>query len=157
MATKKGIAVTAAIAAAIVGASFLIWFIPESSPARTESEIISDVYTRHNDLLGNVESMFEEWKRGNITSDDMLGEISAARSDIRGMRNQIEDASPGAAWQRSFDLYVRALDVSSEYLEAIETRVNDGAMSEPDSEVSDLMKEWRAFVDESVAAMPIGQ
>ncbi len=157
MATKKGIAVTVAIVVAIVGASFLIWFIPVSNPALTESEIISDVYARHNDLLGNVELMFEDWRKGNATSDDILDKIGAARTDIQGMRDQIEDASPGAQWQRSFDLYVQALESSTQYLDAIETRVNAGDTSEPDTEISDLMSKWRALVDESVAAMPLAQ
>ncbi len=157
MATKKGIAVTVAIVAAIVAASFLIWFIPVSNPALTESEIISDVYSRHDDRLGNVEVMFEDWRKGNVTSDDILDEIGAARTDIQGMRDQIEDANPGAQWQRSFDLYVQALESSLEYLDAIESRVNAGDTSEPSTEMSDLMKEWRTLVDESVAAMPLAQ
>jgi hypothetical protein len=70
LASKKGIAITAVIAAAIVGSSFLIWLIPQSSPGsmiglpRDDNGIISDVYSRHQSLATNIESKFEQWKGG---------------------------------------------------------------------------------------------
>jgi hypothetical protein len=60
LASKKGIAVTAAIAAGIVGASFLIWLLPQSSPGTTitptnDYRDINNVYARHNNLAEEAE------------------------------------------------------------------------------------------------------
>lgn len=154
MASKKGIAITAAIVAAIVGASSLVWLIPQSSPGMTSSEIISDVYARHNDLAANVESRLEQWQAGNVSSQDMLTQISAARADIQEMQKQIRDARPEAEWRQSFNLYTQALETFLEFLGAAETRVNSGDVSDS-PEIEDLKKRWRDYVDQSVEAMPI--
>jgi hypothetical protein len=83
LASKKGIAITATIAAAIVGSSFLIWLIPQSSPGsmvelpRDDDEILSDVYSRHQSLATNIQSKFDQWKSGEVvTTSDMLSQIS---------------------------------------------------------------------------------
>lgn len=154
MASKKGMAITAAIVAAIVGASFLVWLIPQSNPGMTSSEIVSDVYARHNDLAANVESMLEQWQAGDVSSQDMLTQISAARADIQQMQKQIRDASPEAEWRQSFNLYAQALETFLEFLGAAETRVNSGDVSDS-PEIEDLKKRWRDYVDQSVAAIPI--
>ena len=162
MASKKGIAITAIIAAAIVGSSFLIWVIPQSSPGsmteipRDDNEIISDVYSRHQSLATNIESKFEQWKSGEVTSSDMLSQISLDRSDIQNMRQQLDSASPAQEWQQSFDFYIQALDSFLAYLDLMQTILegNDGM---PDSNVrlDDLKQEWEGYVNNSINAVPI--
>lgn len=162
MASKKGIAITAAILAAIVGASFLIWLVPQSNPGslitpRTDSEIISDVYARHNDLAVDIESGVSRWMQGNVTSEEILGQIALSRPRVQDMQKQVQDANAAQEWQQSFDLYDLALNVFSEYLDAAETLVKNGDTSGSDSDIEDLRAEWRGYVDQSVQAMPIAQ
>ncbi len=162
MASRKGIAITAAIVAAIVGASFLIWFIPQSNPGslitpRSDSEIISDVYSRHNDLADDIESKVSQWRQGNLTSEEILGQITQARPRVQEMEKQIQDANPAQEWQQSFDLYELALGVFSEYLDAAETLVKTGDTSGSDVNIEELRTEWRGYVDQSVQAMPAAQ
>lgn len=162
MASKKGIAITAAIAAAIVGSSFLIWLIPQSSPGsmtrlpRQDNSIISDVYSQHQSLATSIESKFEQWKSGEVTSSDMLSQISLDRSDIQNMRQQLDSASPAQEWQQSYDFYIQALDSFLIYLNLMQTIIeeNDGL---PDSNVKldDLKQEWEGYVNNSINAMPI--
>jgi hypothetical protein len=162
LASRKGIAITAAIVAAIVGASFLIWFIPQSNPGslitpRSDSEIISDVYSRHNDLADDIESKVSQWRQGNLTSEEILGQITQARPRVQEMEKQIQDANPAQEWQQSFDLYELALGVFSEYLDAAETLVKTGDTSGSDVNIEELRTEWRGYVDQSVQAMPAPQ
>ncbi|HEY8140482.1 MAG TPA: hypothetical protein VIE86_05305 [Nitrososphaera sp.] len=162
MASRKGIAITAAIVAAIVGASFLIWFIPQSNPGslitpRSDSEIISDVYSRHNDLADDIESKVSQWRQGNLTSEEILGQITQARPRVQEMEKQIQDANPAQEWQQSFDLYELALGVFSEYLDAAETLVKTGDTSGSDVNIEELRTECRGYVDQSVQAMPAPQ
>jgi hypothetical protein len=155
-------AVTAAIMAAIVGASFLIWFIPQSNPGslitpRADSEIISDVYARHNDLADDIESKVSQWRQGDLTSEEILDQITQARPRVHEMEKQIRDSNPAQEWQESFDLYEAALSVFSEYLDAAEALVNAGDTSGSDADIEDLRAEWRGYVDQSVRAMPAAQ
>ena len=161
MASKKGIAITAAIAAAIVGSSFLIWLIPQRSPGSMielprDDEIISDVYSRHQSLATNIQSKFDQWKSGEVTSSDMLSQISLDRSDIQNMRQQLDSASPAQEWQQSYGFYIQALDSFLKYLDRMQTTIekNDG-MLDSTVKLDGLKQEWEGYVDDSINAMPI--
>ncbi|HEX2168860.1 MAG TPA: hypothetical protein VHF65_01045 [Nitrososphaera sp.] len=162
MASKKGIAITAVIAAAIVGSSFLIWIIPQSSPSSMidlppdDNGIISDVYSRHQILATNIESNFEQWKSGEVTSGDMLSQISRDRSDIQNIRQQLDSASPAQKWQQSYDFYIQALDSFLKYLDMMQTIiVENDAMPDSNLKLDALKQEWQGHVDSAVNAMPI--
>jgi hypothetical protein len=162
LASKKGVAITAVIAAAIVGSSFLVWLIPQSSPdsmtgpLRDDNGIISDVYSRHQSLATNIESKFEQWKSGEVTSSDMLSQISLDRSDIQNMRQQLDTASPAQEWQQSYDFYIQALDSFQKYLDLMQTIIeeNDG-MPDSNVKIDDLKQEWEGYVNNSINAIPI--
>jgi hypothetical protein len=163
LASKKGIAITATIAAVIVGSSFLIWLIPQSSPGsmvelpRDDDEILSDVYSRHQSLATNIQSKFDQWKSGEVvTTSDMLSQISLDRSDIQNMRQQLDSASPAQEWQQSYGFYIQALDSFLKYLDRMQTTIekNDG-MLDSTVKLDGLKQEWEGYVDDSINAMPI--
>jgi hypothetical protein len=162
LASKKGIAITVVIAAAIVGSSFLIWIIPQSSPSSMidlppdDNGIISDVYSRHQILATNIESNFERWKSGEVTSGYMLSQISRDRSDIQNIRQQLDSASPAQEWQQSYDFYIQALDSFLKYLDKMQTIiVENDATPDSNLKLNALKQEWQGHVDSSVNAMPI--
>ncbi|HEU4604942.1 MAG TPA: hypothetical protein VFS46_01760 [Nitrososphaera sp.] len=158
MASKKGVALTVGIAAAIIGSSFLIWYIPQSNPGtfidapRTDSEIIGDVYGRHNDLAIDVDTRFEQWKNDDPAAGDMAAQLDSAKTQIGEMRQQLDNRRPAQEWQESYGIYVQALDAYAAYLGALEQKVDGGDRTDPDP---GLAQEWQGLVDESVSAMPI--
>jgi hypothetical protein len=155
LASKKGIALTAGIAAAIVGSSFLIWYIPQSSSPdvpRTDGEAISDIYSRHNNLASDIELKFEQWKDNDTGVPDMASQLDSARSQVQDMRRQLDGRQPAQEWQESYDIYVQSLDAYIEYLDALAQKVAAGDRTNPDPA---LYQNWRDRVDQSVAAMPI--
>ena len=162
MASKKGIAITAAIAAAIVGSSFMIWLIPQSSPGsmmelpRDDNEIISDVYSRHQSLATNIQSKFDQWKNGEVTSSDMLSQIGLDRSDIQNMRQQLDGASPAQEWQLSYGFYIHALDSFLKYLDRMQTMIEENdRILDSNIKLDGLRQEWEDYVNNSINAMPI--
>jgi hypothetical protein len=162
LASKKGIAVTAGIAAAIVGASFLIWLIPQSSPGtfimppRGELEIINDVYSRHNSTATSVDARFEQWKDGTVTTADLQSQIGSSLTEVQSLQKELADARPAQEWQESFGTYTKALDSYTKYLNAMEAKVQSGDKSDS-PELDGLKQEWQDYVDSSVSAMPIGK
>lgn len=155
MTSKKGIALTIGIAAAIIGSSFLIWYIPQSSAPdvpRTDGEVISDVYSRHNDLASDIDLKFEQWKDNDSAVSDISTQIASAKSQIQDLRQRLDSRQPEQEWQESYDIYVQALDAYIAYLDALTQKVADGDRTNPDSS---LYQNWRDLVDQSVAAMPI--
>lgn len=162
MTSKKGIAITAVIAATIVGSSFMIWLIPQSNPGsmielpRDDNAIISDVYSRHQSLATNNESKFEQWKSGGVSSSDILSQISLDRSDIQNMRQQLDSASPAQEWQQSYDLYIQALDSFLRYLDLMQTIIEENhRMIDSNVKLDSPKQEWEGYVDDSINAMPI--
>ena len=155
MASKKGVALTIGIAAAIIGSSFLIWYLPQGvSPdvPRTDGEIISDVYARHNDLASSVDLEFERWKDNETATADMSSQLVSAESQIGEMRQQLDGRQPAQEWQESYDIYVQALDAYVAYLDALAQKVGDGDRTDPDPA---LYQSWNDLVEQSVEAMPI--
>ena len=162
MASKKGVAITAVIAAAIVGSSFLIWVIPQSSPGsmielpRDDNGIISDVYSQHQSLATNIESKFEQWKSGEVISADMLSQLSRDRSNIENMRQQLDSASPAQDWQQSYNFYIQALDSFLKYVDLMQTIIEEnGRMLDSNVKLDGLKQEWEGYVNNSINAMPI--
>ncbi|HJU35232.1 MAG TPA: hypothetical protein VJ695_08935 [Nitrososphaera sp.] len=162
MASKKGIVITAVIAAAIIGSSFLIWVIPQSSPGnmielpRDDNGIISDVYSEHQGLATNIESRFEQWKRGEVTPSDMVSQLSRDRSDIQNMRLQLDSASPAQEWQQSYNFYIQALDSYLKYLDLMQKMIEENnGMSNSNVKLDILKQEWQSYINNSINAMPI--
>jgi hypothetical protein len=122
---------------------------------RDDNEIISDVYSRHQSLATNIQSKFDQWKSGEVTSSDMLSQISLDRSDIQNMRQQLNSASPAQEWQQSYGFYIQALDSFLKYLDLMQTiiEVNDG-MLDSNVKLDGLRQEWEGYVDDSINAMP---
>jgi hypothetical protein len=158
LASTKGIALTIGIAAAIVGSSFLIWYIPQSNTGtfidapRTDAEVIGDVYSKHNTTATDVESKFAQWKNGDLPDGDMSVLLASAKSQIEGMRQQLDSRQPAQEWQESYDIYVQSLDAYTEYIDALELKVDGGDKTDPDPA---LDQEWRDLINQSVGAMPI--
>jgi hypothetical protein len=162
LASKKGIAITAVIAAAIVGSSFLIWLIPQSSPgsmitpSRGDNGIISDVYSQHQSLAINIESKFEQWKSGEATSNDLLSQINLDRSDVQNIQQLLNSASPAQGWQQSYDFYIQALDSFLKYLDVMQTVIEENdRMPDSNIKLDGLKQEWEGYVNNSINAMPI--
>ena len=157
MASRKGIAITAAIVVVIIAASFLVWFIPQSSPGsldvpRTDAEIASDVYSRHLDLASSVESEYSSWRNGTLGTDEMLGRLEAARLETQQLAAQVQ-REPAAEWAESYDLYEQARAGVGEYLGEMEAVVESGDTG-PQQELDNLSAQWKDYVDQSVEAMP---
>ena len=165
MASKKGIALTASIAVAVVGGSFLIWFIPQTNnpssvlvtSSQTDEERISDVYSRHNDIAANVDSKYNQWKRGNATTNELLSLIDRERSEIQNMRTELIKPKPAQEWQQSFDIYIKALDSYTRYIDTLETKVQMGNKTNLDPELNSQRQEWQGFVNDSANAIPINK
>ena len=166
MASKKGIALTAAIAAAVIGGSFLIWFIPQSSPngvfltpPMTDEGRISDVYSRHNDIAANIDSTYDQWKKSNsnATTNELVNLIQRDKSEIQNMKNELANPKPAPQWQQSFGRYINALDSYIKYINTMETKVQSGNKTGADPELDRQRQEWQSYVNDSVNAMQIGK
>lgn len=170
-ASKKGIAITAAIAAGIIATSLLIWFAPQDNPTATnitddelsEEEIanlpadnLSFVYTEHNFVKTEVELAFDRWAAGEITSDQVKASIGKARLDAEQLENRLQ-GQPPQEWQESYSLYRQALDKFDQYLQQMEQAVDSGDRDAENLQLRDTRQEMDDLVERSIAAFPTRQ
>lgn len=143
LASKKGIVITAIIAAGIVGASMLIWLLPQQQGASTGVNItskegaaadaanlpadnLSFVYQQHNLSITAVDDSFDRWTKGEVSASDMDSAIGTARSDLDALKKRIDTPGVPQPWQESYGLYSQALDKFGSYLDEMKRIVDSG-------------------------------
>ena len=90
-----------------------------------------------------------------MTSADMQSQLNLDRSDIQNMREQLVSASSAQGWQESYNSYIQALDSYLDYLDLMQTRVENEDKLNSDLELDELKQKWEGYVNGSINAMPI--
>lgn len=125
MASKKGVAVTIIILAAITGASFLLWTVPQENQM---SLVISD----HENYLDGVKEIrsimdetisteFQNLKDGKITPDDYIQTADVTSSQVTSKISEFVTSKPPTEWQESYINYMDSLKSFNSYI--TETKV----------------------------------
>lgn len=141
MASKKGISVTIIILAAITGASFLFWTIPEE----TESTFVVSDYENyldgtkkiHDILKESIDIEFQNLREGNITPDEYITTTEATTAQVTAKISEFVASKPSEEWAESYISYMDALKKFNSYI--METKVYANMMKEG-SEKNDMDK-----------------
>lgn len=170
MASRKGIAITAAIVVAVVGASMLVWFGPQGQPNEatfgenvTERNInsflpeyaLGVIYTRHQNLAAEVELDYDKWKGGDIDSSRMLRTVGDAKPEVAEMKAAFAAATPPEQWKASFDHYSAALASYSSYLDEMETIVRNGDRNPDESTLEEHRQDSEEHVELATTSVPV--
>ncbi|WP_148699625.1 hypothetical protein [Candidatus Nitrososphaera evergladensis] len=171
MASKKGIVITAIIAAGIIGTSVLIWLLPqqgtptgvnitdekgaEADAANLPADNLSFVYTQHNFATTEVENSFDKWSKGEVAANDMNAAISTARSNLDALKKRVDTPGVPQQWQESYGLYSQALGKFGSYLDEMKRLVDSNDKNAADHATLDSIKtEMNDLVDRSIKAFP---
>ncbi len=125
MATKKGIIITIIILAAITGASFLFWIIPQESPTTL---VVSDyenylegVKKIHQVLQESIETEFQNLLDGKTSPEEYISITEVTTSQVTAQISEFVTSKPSEEWQNSYIRYMEALKKFNAYI--IETKV----------------------------------
>ena len=125
MASKKGIAVTAIILAAITGASFLLWVIPQENES---TFIVTDyqgyldgVENIHEVLQESIEIEYQNLRDGKISPEDYITVTEITSSQVTTQISEFITSKPSEPWQESYINYMDAMKKFNEYI--LETKV----------------------------------
>ena len=106
MASKKGIAVTIIILAAITGVSFLFWLVPQENQM---SVVISDhenyldgIKEIHSILDDSIATEFENLKEGEITPEEYSQIADVTSSQLTSKISEFVTSKPPNEWQDSY-------------------------------------------------------
>jgi len=165
MASKKGIATTAIILAAITGASFLLWIIPQD----IETTFVVSDYKNYLDGVKNIHEVLEEsveieydnLRTGKISPQDYIRVTEVTSSQVTTQISEFVTSKPSEEWQTSYISYMNALKSFNSYI--LETKVlakmieNDSTedeMSETLEKIDKFKLESKEFVKISDQSRP---
>ncbi|MDH3203263.1 MAG: hypothetical protein OEL81_01130 [Nitrosopumilus sp.] len=125
MASKKGIAITAIILAAITGASFLLWMIPQDNETTfvvsDYGEYLNGVKNIHEVLQESMDIEYQNLRTGEISPDDYIAITEVTSSQVTSQISEFVTSKPPEEWQNSYINYMDAMKKFNSYI--IETKV----------------------------------
>ena len=137
MASKKGIVVTIIILAAITGASFLFWIVPENNEA---TFVISDygnylegVKKIHEVLQESIDIEYQNLRNGEISPGDYTTITEVTSSQVTSQISEFVTSKPPEEWLASYIGYMDAMKKFNSYI--VETKVLANMIEKGSSEV----------------------
>ena len=125
MASKKGIAITAIILAAITGASFLLWVIPQENDTTfivtDYQKYLDGVKNIHEVLQESIDIEYQNLQDGKITPNDYIAITEVTSSQVTTQISEFVTSKPSEQWQESYISYMNAMKKFNEYI--LETKV----------------------------------
>ena len=125
MASKKGIAITAIILAAITGASFLLWVIPQDNDTTfivTDYEgYLDGAKNIHEVLQESIDIEYQNLRNGKISPVDYVAITEVTSSQVTTQISEFITSKPSEQWQESYISYMNGMKKFNEYI--LETKV----------------------------------
>lgn len=113
MATKKGIIVTVIILAAITGASFLVWLIPQNNETKlTITDFgahLDNVKDIHSTIQTEVDKEFQNLLNEEITSKEYIEIAEISSSQITSQIMTLVESKAPSEWYESYLNYIESL------------------------------------------------
>lgn len=120
MASKKGVAVTVIILAAITGASFSLWFIPQDYET---TFVVSDyekyldgVKSIHEVLSESTEIEYQKLRQGDITPQEYVAATQVTTTQVTAQISEFVTSKPPEQWQESYISYMEGMRKFNEYV-----------------------------------------
>lgn len=136
MASKKGVAVTIIILAAITGVSFLFWLVPQENQM---SLVISDhenyldgMKEIHSILDDSIETEFQNLQEGKLSPEEYSQIADVTLSQLTSKISEFVTSKPPNEWQDSYINYMESLKKFSSYV--TETKVYANLVEEGQSD-----------------------
>ena len=154
MASKKGIAVTAIILAAITGASFLLWVIPQEN----ESTFVVTDYQGYLDGVENIHEVLQEsidieyqnLRDGKISPEDYITVTEITSSQVTTQISEFITSKPSEPWQESYINYMDAMKKFNEYILETKVLANQIQNASPNEEISQTLEKIESIKAESM-------
>jgi hypothetical protein len=152
MASKKGIAVTVIILAAVTAASFLFWMVPQENQM---SIVVSDhenyldgTKEIHSILDESISTEFQNLKDGNISSEEYIQIADVTSSQVSTKISEFVTSKPPEDWQDSYIAYMDALKNFNSYI--TETKVYASLLKEGNADqLEETLTKIQSFKSEA--------
>ena len=154
MASKKGIAITAIILAAITGASFLLWIIPQENDTTfivTDYEVYLDgVKNIHEVLQESVDMEYQNLREGKISPIDYITITEVTSSQVTTQISEFVTSKPSEQWQESYISYMDGMKKFNEYILETKVLANQIENGSLDAEILQTVDRIESIKSESI-------
>lgn len=165
MASKKGITITIIILAAITGASFLFWLVPEDYET---TFVISD-YGEYLDETKNIQEVLQEsinieyqnLRNGEISPQDYITTADITSSQVTAQISEFITSKPPEEWQDSYINYMNAMKNFNSYVgetkvlaTMIKNESSEEEINKTIKKIESLKSEYQNFVKMSDESRP---
>lgn len=159
MASKKGIAATIIILAAITGASFFVWTIPQQNETTfvvTDYENYLDGAKEiHEILQKSTEIEYQKLLDGEMTPEQYAEAADVTSSQVTSQISEFVTSKPPEEWQSSYISYMNAMKKFSSYIGETKVLANLIENESSDEEISEAMEKIEALKAESIELVKI--
>ena len=154
MASKKGIAITAIILAAITGASFLLWIVPQENDTTfivTDYEgYLDGVKNIHEVLQESVDMEYQNLREGKISPIDYITITEVTSSQVTTQISEFITSKPSEQWQESYISYMDGMKKFNEYILETKVLANQIENGSPDAEILQTVDRIESIKVESI-------
>ena len=137
MASKKGIVITAIILAAITGASFLLWVIPQENDTTfivTDYEgYLDGAKNIHEVLQESIDIEYNNLREGKILPSDYITITEVTSSQVTTQISEFVTSKPSEQWQESYISYMNGMKKFNEYIletKVLASQIENGSLDE---------------------------
>ena len=154
MASKKGIAITAIILAAITGASFLLWVIPQDNDTTfivTDYEgYLDGAKNIHEVLQESIDIEYQNLRNGKISPVDYVAITEVTSSQVTTQISEFVTSKPSEQWQESYISYMNGMKKFNEYIletKVLANQIENGSLNE---EILQTVEKIQSIKNESI-------
>ncbi len=159
MASKKGIAVTVIILAAITGASFLFWIVPQNDES---TFVISDyesylngVKNIHEVLQEAIDIEYQNLRNGEITPEDYIKITEVTSSQVTTQISEFVTSKPPEEWLGSYINYMDAMKKFNSQIGETKVLANMIEKGSTEAEMVETLQKIESLKEESLEYVKI--
>jgi len=153
MPSKKGIAITIIILAAITGASFLLWLVPQETET---TFVVSDygsyldgVKNVHEVLQESIEIEFQNLLDKESSPEDYLSVAEVTSSQVTAQISEFVTSKPPEEWQDSYISYMESMKTFNSYIGETKVLANLMEKGSSDKEIAETLQKIESLIKES--------
>jgi len=159
MASKKGIVITITILAAITGASFLLWIVPENNET---TFVISDygnyldgVKNIHEVLQESIDIEYQNLRNGEISPSDYITITEVTSSQVTSQISEFVTSKPPEEWLPSYISYMDAMKKFNSYIGETKVLANMIEKGSSETEMTETLEKIESLKAESLEYVKI--
>jgi type II secretory pathway component GspD/PulD (secretin) len=159
MASKKGIVVTITILAAITGASFLLWGIPQDYETTfvisDYADYLDEVKNIHEVLQESIDIEYQNLRNGEISPKDYIIITEVTSSQVTAQISEFVTSKPPEEWQGSYISYMDAMKKFNSYIGETKVLANMIENGNTEEEMAETLQGIESLKAESLEFIKI--